>query len=29
MVCHDKVMMFGRPLRAVVSNTTGPGSIKP
>jgi hypothetical protein len=29
IVCHDKVMMFGRPFQAVVSITTGPGSIKP
>jgi len=29
MVCHESVMMFGRSLPAVVSNTTGPGSSKP
>jgi len=29
IVCHDMVMMFGRPLRTVVTNTTGPGSSKP
>ena len=26
IVCHDSVMMFGRPLWTVVTNTTGPGS---
>src|SRR5574340_1500645 len=29
MVSHDKVMMFGRPLAAVVTSTTGPGSSRP
>jgi hypothetical protein len=26
IVCHDMVMMFARPLRVVVTSTTGPGS---
>lgn len=28
IVCHDIVMTLARPLRAVVSNTTGPGSSR-
>jgi hypothetical protein len=26
IVCHDRVMMFARPLRTVVTITAGPGS---
>jgi hypothetical protein len=29
IVCHDRVMMFARPVRAVVTSTTGPGSSNP
>jgi hypothetical protein len=28
MVCHDCAMMLARPLAAVVSSTTGPGSSR-